>query len=201
MDLQGLPTLFGWSANSGQPSHRYQHWWARIISPCFYTAKHSLVPTNTHTHTHTVTHTYMHAAAQPHTHTHTHTDRHVNAKHWVLIDSGAAKCQRRHRRSYRGALWNSDVLEIMIVPNLALCVCVCVCVRAHVCSSYYCAKPDRKRQTNSNGDNWMDGHWCTLIAWHRLHVKLQRYTEGKKINTSCQCSHVNTDCTGRVSKC
>lgn len=56
-----------------------------------------------------------------------HTDRRVNVKHTVLIDSGAVKCQKRHR-SYRGALWNSDVLEIMIVPNLALCVCVCMCV-------------------------------------------------------------------------
>lgn len=134
LDLQGLPTLFGWSANSGQPSHRYQHWWARIISPCFYTAKHSLVPTNTHTHKYTCSSTTRH------THTHMHTGGHVNAKHWVLIDSGAAKCQKRHRRSYRGALWNSDALEIVIMPNLALRVCACVC------SSYYWAKPDRKRK-------------------------------------------------------
>lgn len=137
MDLQGLPALFGWSANSGQPSYCYWHWWACIISPCFHTAKHSLVLTNTHTH----------IAVQ--TNTHMHTDRRVNVKHTVLIDSGAVKCQKRHR-SYRGALWNSDVLEIMIVPNLALCVCVCACVW----SSLYWAKPDRnrktKRQTNSN---------------------------------------------------
>lgn len=93
MDLQGLPTLFGWSANSGQPSHRYRHWWARIISPCFHTAKHSLVLTNTHTHTYTCSKTNRH------THAHRQTCKcKTHIAHWFwggeMSEASLLKLQR-----------------------------------------------------------------------------------------------------------
>ena len=89
MVLQGLPVLSGWSANSGRPSHRYRHWWPRIISQCFHTAKHSLAPTNTHMHTCSSTNTQWR-------HTDTHRKTCKRKTHTVLLHSEAVKCQKCH---------------------------------------------------------------------------------------------------------
>lgn len=81
----------------------------------------------------------------------THTHRHANAKHTLLIDSEAAKCQKRYCWSCAAVVWNSDVLDTTAVPNLAhvyVHVCVHVCFPLHVEQSQTeTERKERRRRT------------------------------------------------------